>query len=400
MVSSNYWRGIFMNNNLKFRDILYNEAQLGPYPLEKLKRVNEPTTKYVGEIKRRDQREHALALSGRGDYGEAVKKRAPLFTVNEPIGAAFVDIQTHINSIKRNPPAPHKAPIPDDPRVLSRHIKSLGYFLGADMMGICKLPKSAVYTHDMSGKPIDADFKYAVVFLCVKDLKTVNASNGYDWIFDPVSFQAYQRLACQTETAANYIRRLGFEAEASNMDRYLTLMPQLILEAGLGEVSRLGIVLNPFVGANFKAAAVLTNLPLEADLPVDFGLQEYCSSCRICAEQCPTRSISFGEKVIYNGYETWKMNERTCASFAMLNKKGNMCGRCAKVCPWNRPDVSPDHYKNWDGDMLKIIDEVNQQAKRMKEQNYVHESENTHKWWLDLELINGRLEIPSSSKQA
>ena len=53
-------------------------------------------------------------------------------------------------------------------------------------------------------------------------------------------------------------------------------MTPLIIEAGLGEGSRLGIALNPFVGASFKAAAVLTDLPLEVDKPIDFGLQEYC----------------------------------------------------------------------------------------------------------------------------
>ena len=78
---------------------------------------------------------------------------------------------------------------------------------------------------------------------------------------------------------ANYIRRLGWNAVATNMNSYVTLMPQIALACGIGEVSRMGIVLNPFLGANFKVAAVLTDMELEADGYVDFGLQDYCASC-------------------------------------------------------------------------------------------------------------------------
>ena len=64
--------------------------------------------------------------------------------------------------------------------------------------------------------------------------------------------QVTRRLALQTEVAANYIRRLGYDAAPSNMKNYFTLMPQVVLEAGLGEVSRMGIILNPFLGANTR----------------------------------------------------------------------------------------------------------------------------------------------------
>ncbi|MGA3126238.1 MAG: 4Fe-4S dicluster domain-containing protein [Candidatus Korobacteraceae bacterium] len=389
-----------MTNELKYRDVLYNDVQLGPYPLEKLRRVAKPTNAYVGPIARRDPREHALAVSGRGDYGEAVKQRTPLLNASEPLNAALAEVQRHINTIAKTPVAAKKAPIPDNPRVLSRHIKSLGYFLGADIVGICRLPESAVYANDMRGQPIQPGFRYAIVALSRKMAKTVNASNGFDWIFGAVSFQAYQRLACQTETMANYIRRLGYEAEASNLWNYLTLMPQLIIEAGLGEVSRMGIAVNPFIGANFKAAAVLTNLPLEVDLPTDFGLQEYCQGCRICVELCPSKAIPEGGKTVYNGYETWKLDERRCSSFSMLNSRGKICGRCTAMCPWNRPDVSPEHYADWDGNMDKILDEVNLRAQQLKEHNYSRATEKTDKWWFDLDLAaDGSLIIPLTSER-
>jgi ferredoxin len=388
-----------MDYRLKYRDILYNDEQLGPYPDHKLKRVDKPTNRIFGEIKRRDQREHALALTHRGDYGSEVQREAPRMTVREPLGATLVSVQEYINKIEKNSVTPAKAPLPDDSRVVSRHIKSLGYFLGADLIGICELPQSAVYTHDMRGIPIEVQYKYAVVFACSKYMPTVNASNGYDWIFDPVSFQAYQRLACQTETMANYIRRLGYEAEASNMNNYLTLMPQLVLMAGLGEVSRTGIILNPFLGLNYKVAAVLTDLPMEIDKPIEFGLQEYCQSCTICANQCPVKAIPYGDKVKYNGYETWKMDERKCASFAVLNKYGNICGRCAKICPWNRSDSTPRDFENWNGSLESLYLGVGRQAEKIKSDRFVHEIEKNRKWWFDFEEIGNEFVIPETTKK-
>jgi len=388
-----------MDYRLKFRDILYNDEQLGSYPDHKLVRVDRPTNRIFGQIKRRDPREHALALTRRGDYGLGVQRKAPRMTIREPLGATFINVHDHINTIKNNPVAPIKAPLPENERAVSRHIKSLGYFLGADLMGICELPRSAVYTHDMKGIPIEAQYKYAVVFACSKSTQTSNASNGYDWIFDPVSFQTYQRLAYHTETMANYIRRLGYEAEASNRGKYLTLMPQLVLMAGLGEVSRTGIILNPFLGLNYKSAAVLTNLPMEIDKPIDFGLQEYCRNCSICADQCPVKAIPYGEKVEYNGYDTWKLNERKCASFDVLNKWGNVCGRCAMICPWRRPNTAPMGFENWDGSIESLHRDVNRQAEELISHGFIHDTETTRKWWFDFEEIDNELVIPKSTKQ-
>ncbi|MCL2110917.1 MAG: 4Fe-4S dicluster domain-containing protein [Clostridiales bacterium] len=388
--------------DIKFRDILYNDKQIGPYPTDKLKRVDKPTNKIVGEIQRRDQRDNIFGQAFRGEYGEKVKELAPMMSVTEPIGAALISVQRHINSIKPNDIAPKKAPIPQDPRVLSRHIKSLAHFLGADMVGICKLPQSAVYTTHLNGDPLDVDYKFAIVLLCRKTSHTAACSSGYDWIFDPVSFQTYQRLACQTEVMTNYIKRLGHDAAASNMWNYLTLMPQLVLEAGLGEVSRMGLIVNPFLGGHFKAAAVLTDLPLEPDKYIDFGLQDYCEKCSICAEQCPVGAITKGGKTVYNGYETWELDKRKCASFDILNTEGCVCGRCTKLCPWSLDKNDPRDFEDWDGTTEGLIRRVDEQAKKRRDAGFTSPLEKTDKWWFDLErrsLDDHTLVIPKTTQR-
>jgi len=386
------------NERLRFRDILYDNEQLGPFPTQLLRHVDRPTNRIVGPIERRDHRETAFFQAARGDFGEKIRQGIFRLTKRFPIGGALMDIQEHINAIKdhRIRTAPKRAPIPDHPRVRSRHLKSLGYFLGADIVGIGKLPPSAVYTHDLDGTPIDAPFKYAIVFVCRKDQMTIRASNGWEQIVDPASFQTYQRIALQSEVVANYLRRLGWDAEPSNSKNYLTLMPPILLEAGIGEVCRMGIVLNPFLGTNYKASCVLTDMELEIDGPVDFGLQEYCRNCDICAEQCPSGAVSKGEQILYNGYYTWKLNTTACSNFDILNLEGCVCGRCTKVCPWTRPHSQPEDFAGWDGGLDALYRGVEAQRRSLAENNYVDPMEATHKWWFELdENMDGDLVIPT-----
>jgi NAD-dependent dihydropyrimidine dehydrogenase PreA subunit len=382
-----------MMKRLKYREILYDDRQIGAWPTDKLKRVDKPTNEIVGPIERRDERESAFGKSLFGEYGEEIQREFMRMTRRYPLGASFWDMQDLINTVVRklNPVAAERAPIPDDPRVLSRHVKLLGHFLGADLVGIGPLSQSAVYTHNMKGREIEAPFKYAIVLLARKHDPTISASNGWEEIVDPASFQAYQRLAMQTETMANYLRRLGLEAEASNMNRYRTLMPQVVLDAGLGEVSRMGIILNPFLGCNFKAACVLTNMELETDGYVDFGLQEYCSRCTLCADQCPSRAIAKGPKTLYNGYYTWKLNSKVCSDFDVLNKEGCVCGRCTKVCPWHVPGSEPRDFAEWDGSIEWLHRRADMQRERVIAGNYVDPTEATDKWWFPLDEVDGKL---------
>jgi epoxyqueuosine reductase len=374
----------------RYRDILRNDAQLGPYPLEKLRRVDVATTHHTEETKRRNILDQPFFRGRRGEYGEAVREGCERQMGREPLLNALSSLQFHLAGYKLPEIAPEKAPVPEDPAILTRHIKKLAYFLGADMAGVCRLPQSAVYLTDEQGEPVEAPYKYAIVVLNVKKTDTTRASFGREWIDDSVSFQVYQQCGLQCTALSDYILRLGYPAYPSIVGTYKTLITPLIIEAGLGEGSRLGIAVNPFVGASFKAAAVLTDLPLVPDKPIDFGLQEYCASCKICAEQCWMHAVSDREKETYNGYETYRQNYKLCLSGVMTNPTGIMCQRCTKACPWYRPDNRPEDFRNWDGDLKFLYDSVDRQAKRMRENNFTEPEEFTDKWWLPLERKDGK----------
>ncbi len=216
-------------HRLPFHDILYNDSQLGPYPDHLLKRVDAPTNQIPGPVERRSERENVYGKSLMGDFGEDMQREFKRLSERYPIVAAIHDLETHIAAYgkKRTPVAANKAPLPDDPRVMSRHLKALGYYLGADQVRIGPLAPEAVYSESTSwASPIEAPYKYAIVFACRKDPRSMSASNGWDDIVSPLSHQVYQKLAVITEVTAGYLRRLGIDAVPSYFRSYVTLMPR------------------------------------------------------------------------------------------------------------------------------------------------------------------------------
>jgi len=379
-----------MLENQRQRDILLSEEVRSSFPMERLKKVNQPTTEVSDAVQRIDLRNIAYGLAARGDYGPAVQKGVQRSLPDKyPLSAAQKDIIDHISLIKDIPVAKQKAPIPQEPEILTRHIKATGYFLKADLMGACKVPESAYYSHDKQGNPIEPRYENAIIIVMRKDLQAMQTSSGRDWMGDPISFQAYQHLGMVAETLANYIRRLGWDASPqygpSFVDRYLVQLPPLLLAAGIGEVSRVGIILNPYLGLGFKAAAVLTNMPIVPDKPIDFGLQSFCQNCKICAENCPSHAISTGDKVMYNGYETWKLDTRCCASFNFTNKSGTMCNRCVKSCPWSNPPTWPHNQIRRMVMGSRLAQRIAIRAAYLLEPG---KGRPDQKWWFDMEYVD------------
>ena len=98
--------------------ILFNDAQLGPYPMEKLTRVDTPTTKYVGKIEQRGENMSAEVKLAKGEFGEKARLGATEFIDKEPIFRAFFDVNTHISNLQLEPVAKVKSELPNDTRCL------------------------------------------------------------------------------------------------------------------------------------------------------------------------------------------------------------------------------------------------------------------------------------------
>lgn len=339
-----YWWGINgATSGRERRRRAKRASHLGPYPMESVKRVDEVTTLILdNEVPRVPKRAAFFERALQGDLGDKAKNERTRFSFKHPTSWSLLGV---IRSL-----VPHQGASgggdaevePDterfgDAAANSRAIKSLSYFLGADITGICEAKDYTWYSHQANGAPIEPYHRYAVVMLIDQGFDTMEGASGDDWISGTQSMRAYLRGAEIAGVMADLLRRKGFSSRAqTNADSDVLQLP-LMLQAGLGELSRIGeLVLNPFLGPRVKTVVLTTDMPLEVDRPIDFGLQTFCNNCLKCARECPCDAIPFGDKVMFNGYEIWKPDVERCTRYRLTNMKGAACGRCMKTCPINK----------------------------------------------------------------
>jgi reductive dehalogenase len=133
-----------------------------------------------------------------------------------------------------------------------------------------------------------------------------------------------------------YIKELGYTALRG------VAIPQAAgVASGVGELGRNGLIINKHFGARVHMPdPIMTDLPLVPDQPVDNGVDDFCKVCRKCANTCPTNSITFGDKVVHNGVEKYKINWLTCYKLRpYVHDLWTSCLTCAAVCPFTKPNV-------------------------------------------------------------
>ena len=131
------------------------------------------------------------------------------------------------------------------------------------------------------------------------------------------------------------------------------------------------------------------------DKPIDFGVQSFCSKCLKCARECPVQAIPYGNKVIFNGYETWKPDSERCTLYRATNIKGSACGRCVKTCPLSKDTTwdGPLHHRlgSWPGiNAMWLKPFLPPIAIWLDDVLGNGNPSDAKKWWLDLEVLGER----------
>ena len=390
-----------MKNQDSMPDILTGRKSLAPYPMEKVRRVDKITTDIIGEIKRMDARDQGFSQAMTGRLGPVTKREFDRFGYKAPLnGALMFDLGMKFAPLRDGPVFPAKAPIPDNPAVMSAHIKALGYYLKAQGVGICELPQWSLYSVDQQGNPIDLKHKYAILLLSEWDYETMHGSTGHDWISNCESFLTYNASAHMAISMAAYIRRLGFPARAhfqsGPIPAYDMVLTPLLVLSGMGELSRAGWALNPYLGGRFKASVVTTDLPLQVDKPIDIGLQQFCRTCKKCAEACPSKAISMeDDKVEHNGYMSWPIHMESCTKYRVCNQNGAGCGMCVKACPWNKPMGWFHDLTRWSIRTLPFMDPL---LVRLDTFFGYGTQDRNWKWWFDFEASQEEIHIARTSQ--
>lgn len=149
----------------------------------------------------------------------------------------------------------------------------------------------------------------------------------------------YARAAEVSKSVARWLREQGWEAEAVTgpMTGKILMIPPA-LECGFGELGKHGSIINPEFGSAFRLGAVLTDAPFAVTPRREFGIEGFCTRCRVCEDACPPFAIS-REKRTVRGVEKWYVDFDRCIPF-FAETSG--CAICIAVCPWSRPGVGPN----------------------------------------------------------
>jgi hypothetical protein len=261
------------------------------------------------------------------------------WTVYDYFHGAFVHEKlTGANNVMTVPElTPHKS---EDPAVMSKYIKETGQLFGASRVGVCRLDHRWVYSHDMEGKPvtIPEEFTHAIVMTIAMDAREIAASPAYRASIE--TGRGYSRMASCIACVAEFIRRLGYKALPMGNDIALSI--PLAVDAGLGELGRLGLLITPEHGPCVRLCKVFTDLPMKPDHPISFGVQQFCQQCDRCAQACRPDAISREEHPSFKvacpsnnaGIKRWAVHHDRCYGFWIEN--GSDCSSCIAACPFVR----------------------------------------------------------------
>jgi reductive dehalogenase len=236
----------------------------------------------------------------------------------------------------------------EDSGAATRAIKKASLFLGADVVGIAPYDERWVWkkrfnlydgTHEENILPFVP--KSVIVFGFQMDYEAYKRSPAA--IADAATGICYSKMALTGHSVADFIRKLGYNALPCGNDTASSV--PLGIQAGLGESNRMGPLINPFFGPRIRLSKVYTDLELIPDKPITFGVHEFCTFCKKCAEACPSAAISFDNEPSFTvhssasnpGVKKWYMKADKCVEF--WGEIGTDCGHCITVCPYNKPDM-------------------------------------------------------------
>ncbi|MFC1863220.1 reductive dehalogenase, partial [Thermodesulfobacteriota bacterium] len=311
---------------------------LGPSPEEMMEKVKSIT----------DDEMNASGIGPLGGPGTEVPPGqidAPYGYPNIAMAGSSAFIQAHFAK-----PDIYSPPASDNRYNISPEeatLRTKGYTknLGAILVGITKIDPEWIYSHrgvselhlKQWGKEVSLDHKYAIVFAEEMDIDLIGPGPHTPVILE--AMHNYAKGAFIGTQVANFIAKLGYSARANFGAHYDALMVPLAVDAGLGELSRMGYLISKEYGPRIRLSAVITDLPLITDKPIDIGVADFCNICKKCARCCPSKSIPLDDRKEVNGSLRWKLNAETC--FEYWGKVGTDCAVCMRVCPWSHARTFP-----------------------------------------------------------
>jgi reductive dehalogenase len=310
-----------------------------------------------------------LVDSGKKGYSRVdLALAAASWTINKHMPFAYKKVAKH--SPQDYIPLPVKKRPPDDisPEKLTTYIKRAARFFGASLVGITKLDKKWLYKtkvdlystsieetqdHHFPQLTIPDDITHAIVMITEMDSAGISCAPTF--LEFASAGLGYSKMSFLIACMAQFIRNMGYKAFPCANDTALSI--PLAIDAGLGALGRIGILITEKFGPRIRICKVLTNMPLEEDhLDTDFinKVQNKCQHCQKCAEACEYDAISLEKEPSYEtksksnnpGVKKWYVDVDKC--YQGWVDYSSDCALCIKACPFSKvsQDLTPEEFWN------------------------------------------------------
>lgn len=213
-----------------------------------------------------------------------------------------------------------------DEQAMAERIKAYAKDLGGTMTGMTALKAEHVeYGVEISHKNV-------ICVICYEDYAA--SLVGPDAV-DLEAMSTYLDCARISTEIARYIREeLGYPAVAHHNGSVQVQAVPVMWQVGFGELGKHGSLINPELGANFRPGIITTDLPVAYDAPIDFGVQDYCMTCNLCANNCPGDAIpeDSNDYIVTDGQKRWLTDIDKCYPISRFREE--YCHVCVDVCPY------------------------------------------------------------------
>lgn len=312
------------------------------------------TVHIVGPVENVDTNQMPHPKNSRGELGVALFNWYNNTVSNDPLERVSshnhtADKRNVFNAMMSRAPKgkvnPRRVPV-DDPAAMTRHIKRVAREFGADLVGIAASHPSFLYkgkryvenmdvsdSHELeSAEELCRKFPYLIVLPVAWNYEMMQAHRHH--IGDASYHLSTQQIHGVIGSMIGYIQELGY-----NVVRGAANPQAVALASGIGELGRNGMIITKKYGARIHLQdTLMTDLPLVPGKPIDIGVEDFCNVCRKCAITCPTNSISFEGKQIFNGIEKYKIKWLTCYKLRpYVHEHWGSCLTCVAVCPYTKP---------------------------------------------------------------
>jgi len=165
---------------------------------------------------------------------------------------------------------------------------------------------------------------------------------------DATDRQAYAHGGFLSEKAMAFIKALGYHAYRPCFFQGVNANVPMGVFSGLTEQGRPAFAIEPKRGAMIRYTDhIVTDLPVAPTKPIDAGLSEFCKTCGVCSDACPTGACSQKKDITWDvagagnrpGFKGWFLDWGKCIGFyGPIN-----CAVCHKICPMNHVSDASVH---------------------------------------------------------